>query len=291
MPGRGGFTLLEMVIVVAILAILAAVAMRSMGSLDQQARLETTQRSMRDLGDAVLASGRDADGSLLVSGFVADLGRLPWAFGIDPNSQLQELWSNPRGLAAFALRPSTSDTEVYVACGWRGNYLQLGAGQSDLRDGWGQGYDLLRADGVTPVNAGDPVAIVRSRGADNAIGGSADYDVDITAPLGGQPSTPGGDITKATIGGRVLALDANTGLLRDPDPNTGAIVVRYFGPNPATGGVLELTDANAAVPAYAYSIDGTAGPRVLRAYQGALRSTPIRVMLQPGGQVKDLVLK
>ena len=170
MPGRRtatarrGFTLLELVVVMAILVILAGVAIRSMEGLDQQARFEATQRCMQDINDAVVATGRDADGSSALNGFVADLGRLPRAVGPDPAAQLAELWSNPRNLAPFAIRPAPSDSEVLVASGWRGNYLRLGVGKSVLQDGWGRAFDLLKADGVTPVSDGDDIVVIRSRG-------------------------------------------------------------------------------------------------------------------------------
>lgn len=298
-PGRTrqtGFTLLELVIVVAILAILAGIAVRSMEGLDQQARFEATGRCMRDISDAVLTSGRDADGSLLVSGFVADMGRLPKAVGSDPATQLQELWCNPRNLQPFAVRPAPSDPEVVVASGWRGNYLRLGVGQFVLQDGWGQPFDLLKSDQATPVADGDVVAVLRSRGADGAVdsGTPNNYDADILIPLGGTAPTSG-DISQATISGRVFQLDANTGQLRDPDPANGDVTIRYFAPDPATGLPSEqVVTISAPFTAVSFSFAATVGPRVIRAYQGSpatLRSVPVRVMLQPGGQAKDLVIR
>ncbi len=290
-----GFTLLEMVLVVAILTILATVALRSMEGVDQQARFEGTQQTMRNVNDAVLSCGQQGDGSFLISGFVADMGRLPRAFGTEANTQLQELWANPRGLQPFAVRAAPSDPEVLVPCGWRGNYLQLGVGQSGLHDAWGAAMDLLKADGTAAAD-GDPVAAIRSRGADGSIdaGVATGYDTDIALTLGGNmASTAQGGI--ATLSGRVLQLDANSGQLRDPDPANGDVVIRYFAPDSSTGLPAEQAVTVAApFTSVSFTFAATAGPRVVRAYQGSpvtLRSVPVRLVLQPGGQARDLVLR
>ena len=322
---RRGFTLLELVVVMAILALLAGIAIRSFDGLDQQARFDATRRSMQNIDDAILATSREADGSLSITGFIADVGRLPQAFGADPNSQLAELWSNPRNLAPFVVQTSPSDPQVLIACGWRGNYLRLGVGQSTLQDGWGNAFDLLKSDLATAVGNGDAIAAIRSRGADGMIdtGPTTGYNADITLMLGGagSPTSLGGT---ATISGNVYQFDATTGQLGNPDTTKGDVTIMFFGPNPNTGLILDppvsvtLTYNSSAwvVKSYvgqqptvtptgttvSFSFVGTAGPRVIRAYQGTptipgnwstapLLSVPVRVTLQPGGQAKDLTLR
>jgi hypothetical protein len=308
-----------MVIVVAILAVLAGIAVRGVDGLDQQARFDATQRVIRDINDAVLATGQDADGSLLVCGFVADMGRLPKAVvGSDGNLQLQELWSNSGNLQPFAVRPATQavnpaitapDPEVLIAGGWRGNYLRLGVGQSVLQDGWGNLFDLLKSDQATYVAVGDPIAAVRSRGANGKVdlpGTTSGYDADITISLGSAFSSA--DPCNVPVSGQVHSLDSNGNLIA-PDPTKGDIVIVYFGPDPNTGLPAEQIVPIAAASftgasGVSYSFVGTAGARVIRAYQGVglaadpsscatapVKSVPVRLVLQPGGEVKDLVIR
>jgi len=280
-PPQAGFTLLELVVVMAILVVLAGVAVRSMEGLDQQARFDATLRSVEEIRSSVAFS---------VAGFAADLGRLPKAVGADASTQLAELWSNPRNLAPFAIRPAPSDSEVLVASGWRGPYLRLEVGRATLLDGWGQPFDMLQADGVTPASDGDDVAFVRSRGADGVVDSEPidSYDADLTTSLAEQG-------LQATLSGRVLLMDASTGQLQDPDPADGSVTIRLFGPNPATGlpGEQVVTVA-APFSAAVFSFNTTIGPKVIRAYQGdpmTRRSVPIRLMLRPGGEARDLILR
>jgi prepilin-type N-terminal cleavage/methylation domain-containing protein len=320
---RQGFTLLELVIVTAILAILAGIAVRSMDGLDEQARFEATQRVMRDANDAVLASRPDADGSLLISGFVADIGRLPKAVvGPDGSLQLLELWSNPGGLVPFKVQQALnlqfgsstySDSEVFIASGWRGNYMRLGVGQSSLLDGWGNPLGnaagvppcLLKVDG-TAATVGDPVGAVRFNGANDA-GTNSSYATPITVPFGGVST--GVDPSVATVSGSISWVDTKAGdatFGQAAAPN-GPVTVLCFGPDGLSGAPSVQAVTIPAAP-YTYSFAGTAGPRVIRAYQGnstitltpgtdwssttsaPIRSAPVQLMVPPGGQVKDLVV-
>lgn len=157
---RPGLTLLELLIVVAILAVLATVVVRSLTPLADQARYETTKRTMENVRDAVVgdSSARQLDGTPLVTGFVADMGRLPISRNTNPATLLSELWESPTFAGdvhyPYALRPGTivdipenddlglaesqlNCSDVSLACGWRGPYLQGGRGQGEIRDGWG----------------------------------------------------------------------------------------------------------------------------------------------------------
>ncbi len=244
----------------------------------------------------------DADGSLLVTGFIADVGRLPRAQQVTVSGstqlQLQELWVQPPGMASFAMVTAPSDPEVVLGTGWRGGYLRLGVGQTTLTDGWGNPYDLLGADGLTPVvNPGDPVFAVRSRGADGLVDTAATsgYNADIIQNFGNYTGVVSGSISQ---------VDSASGQLISPDPTQGPIIVRCFAPDPNTGAVQE-TDTVVS-PSFTYSSSLTIGPRVVRAYQwpvgtvgppwppvtsAVLKSVPVRIIVQPGGQAKDLVLR
>jgi hypothetical protein len=216
---------------------------------------------LTNLQEAVLGplNARQADGTVIVSGFLADMGRLPAAVGSDPLTGLAELWTNPGSLAAFAIRQSTFDPEVLVPTGWRGPYLRLPVGQSVLRDGWGNSLDLLDAGG-SPVLPDTPIAAVRSRGADGAIGGTG-YSADVTASLA--------DGAQIAVSGNVYLLDANGQRTNPPDP--AQIQVWLYGPDGANGGLLETSLPTTVDPVsgvVSYAATTTAGPRFLRAYLG-----------------------
>ena len=305
---KAGFTLLELVIVLAILAALTTVALRSLDGVEDQSRYDATRRSLDNIQAAVLgaANERDADGSLLVTGFVADVGRLPYAVGNDPTTQLQELWTNPNGLLGFAIAVAPDDRSVVLGTGWRGNYLRLSLSQSSLLDGWGQTYGLFGADGVNPpsaANGGNQIFTVSSSGA--AVSG---YNGPLTLYLGGSVGQPANASYTTTVSGCVYQLDLTSGQLENPDPNNGPVVVCYFGPNPNTGGLLEtmatVPTVSSSSTVTTYSVPATIGPRVLRAYQlppgtpttltnlglATLKSVPVRMTLPAGGQVRDLVI-
>jgi prepilin-type N-terminal cleavage/methylation domain-containing protein len=298
------FTLLELVVVLAILAALSAIAVRSLDTVQDQARYDATRQGLDNIQAAVVGmpNGRDTDGSLLVTGFVADIGRLPRAAQVTASGttqlQLQELWVQPPGLASFTMMTASSDPEVVLGAGWRGNYLRLGVGQTSLADGWGRPYDLLGADGVTPVvNSGDAVFAVRSRGADGLVDTTATsgYDADMVLNFGRYTGV---------VSGRISQVDSASGQLISPDLSKGPIVVRGFVPDPDTGALREIETV--VSPSFTYSFTLTIGPRVLRAYQwpagtegppwspvtsAILKSVPVRITVQPGGQARDLIIQ
>ena len=141
-----GFTLLELVVVLAILVIVTSIATREIGQVQDQQRYQATQRGLRELEDAIFGSPTDRapDGSLLAGGFVSDMGRTPHVVG-STELELQELWVDP-GIA-FDVRPATlangvtnEDPQVLVPCGWRGPYVRLSSGATNLCDGYGNPY-------------------------------------------------------------------------------------------------------------------------------------------------------
>ncbi|MEZ6106268.1 MAG: type II secretion system protein [Pirellulaceae bacterium] len=98
--GRGvrrGLTLLELLIVIVILAVLATVAVRSLTPLADQARYETTMRTMENVRSAVVGNSdtRQVNATPMVSGFIADMGRRPVTRGTDAAAWLSELWQSP----------------------------------------------------------------------------------------------------------------------------------------------------------------------------------------------------
>ncbi len=337
-----GFTLLEMVVVIAILAVLATVAIKSVDGRVDQSRYETTQRQLQEIEDATLGpqNVRQPDGTLLASGFLSDVGRLPLsmpAIAADGTAQLNgdgvqayqpaELWSTPNSLQAFSLVQATeldpselnggtlaSPQDVFVPCGWRGPYLRMSPGTVLLKDGWGSFFDMLKPDRTFAQTSGTTnfeAAILRSRGMDGEIDGAApnnDYRDDLysafkTNAFTAYPTAAAGDRCTATVFGAIHIRDATTGDLVPPLITDGSkILVKYFGPDPATGGAKRIT-AVLTVTAGAeatYTLADpaiTAGSRLLRAYQvkddgsAIKKSSVIRITLAAGGNSQDFILK
>ncbi len=338
-----GFTLLELVVVMAILAVIATIAVQSLDSRIDQNRYEATQAGLQNIQEAVIgpANQHSPDGTRFASGFVADVGRLPKATSVMVNSvaQLQplELWENPYGLEGFQNRNATAanitssstdfspaldaDLEVYVPSGWRGPYLRLNAGQttrtdtgvSVLTDGWGNPFDLLQSNRTTVTNTGaatDQIAILRSRGFDGIQNNAYtnNYGEDLYAnfvTLGFAGGTTLPDYPAVTSSDNVHASKltvniSSTGVLPF---TTTEMVVKYFGPDPATG-KIKVISKKIAIPTSTTSLvvefddDAiTIGPRILRVYNGTVnggvvtgtvKSKVIRMILAPGGNQQDV---
>lgn len=282
---RRRLTLIELVVVLAILAATAGVALRATDGLAQQARFETTGRTLGELETAIAGprAAHQPDGTLVGSGFVADLGRLPRAVGADPRTQLAELWSNPLGLPAYAIRTSDLDAAVRLGVGWRGPYLRLPPGASGLRDAWGYPFELESPSAAAAAD-GEEVARVRSLGADHGAdetGWNLAQQTQLPAPA-------------ATLTGLVQQADGS-----DPAPGDGdTILVVLFEPR-SDGSQPDAIGEVTSPPlttggSVGWTLATTAGPRVLRAYQGTAltlatlatatrRSAVVRWVVPPGG--------
>ncbi len=308
---NSAFTLLELVVVLAILAVVTAIAARSLSNIEDQRRFEASQRGLTEIQTAVvgLLSDRAPDGTQVISGFVADMGRLPQTVEDPPKSsqlKLSELWNNPGAIFDFDVRQAkdngvaTADTdpEVYVPGGWRGPYLQLAFGATNLQDAWGNGYnssssatstDYARlrdgSDGAITL-PGQLIAVVRHLGAD----GSPDsvvppptaYDRDraiaflqtsdqaIAFAAAHDPTNPiPVSLYGASLTGSVEVL--TNGGPAAPD-NASTVSVRVFAPNPANSAqisVYKIEDLKFTSNPVHYTISSpalTIGPRIVRAY-------------------------
>lgn len=293
---RSGLTLVELMVVLLILAVTLLIAIEATDNIVDQARFEANQRGLEHLQNAVLGPlhQTDADGSRAVSGFVADTGRLPLAWGTDRATQLAELWSNPRGLPAYGLAVAASDPDVKLLVGWRGPYLRLPPqplGPQRLLDGWGNPYLLLQADGITPVGADQPVVQIASAG-----GPTAPYNVPLTLTTPFVPANWTGTITGAVV---------------DSDPSTPAtaeVIVKLFQPDVTQpGGMRELSATATAANGYTFTFPAlvgavpnvTLGPKVLRAYHTyvdggsqtvTVKSALLHLRVPPGGLTRNLTL-
>ena len=330
-----GFTLIEMLVVLAILAILAAVAISSVDGIQDQSRYDATQRGLQNIEEAILGpeNQHNPDGTPIVSGFVADIGRLPNATALtgvlkSDGSQafdMVELWLKPAAIDNFAIKqgivanitsaitdgvpvatpgPTEEDSEVFVPCGWRGPYIRLGVGQTNLKDGYGNFYDLLQSD-RTYCTDGIPAKIIRSRGSNAAVDNAptGDYREDlyenfITNSFDGvSPNYP-----IAAASDKVSAASFHVTVLNSDNTqlDTSTMTVKCFGPDPATGKikVIALTTTATAIVAGQMSQEFvftdpslTVGPRIIRAYQNGRKSAIKRVVLQSAGTQTELFIK
>jgi prepilin-type N-terminal cleavage/methylation domain-containing protein len=245
---RRGFTLLEMVVVLAILAVVTAVATRELVRGQDQHRFAASQRGLEELRAAILGAPaiRALDGTPLLTGFVADMGRYP--------TSLAELWTNITG-TAFALRAADDDAEVLLAGGRRGPYVRLPIGASSLKDGWGREFLFSKA--------GDDIEFGHYGSDGTNSTSTSGYNRDIAVHCSAEEAA-------ASLYGQVL-VDTNvlsgiasysiSVLVFGPDPSGGLRESPATVGNPSTNGGVVSRSWIAGTDALA-----TIGPRAVRAY-------------------------
>ena len=241
---KRAFTLLELVVVIAILAVLSTVAMRSVSGIASQTRFEVTQRTLDQIQTAILGNPNDhqPDGALVINGFVADMGRLP--------NSLDELLNMPAGAPLFAVQPA-ADPNVIVAGGWRGPYVRLSLGATNLCDGWGIA--------LTNYPDGNGGFTVISYGANRP--GSV-YAMDLSCRVVANNYS-------AYLAGQVSVLDASNNLLSVASVTNATVKVVIYGPTNSVASTQLLTSnpltyAFTNVPPQANSL--THGPHAICTY-------------------------
>jgi prepilin-type N-terminal cleavage/methylation domain-containing protein len=295
-----GFTLLELVVVLAILAIVTAVATRTLSQVEDQRRFESSQRGLEDLEAAILGSDEDRapDGSRISGGFVADMGRLPRTVANGGQLTLAELWLDPGTPFHFDARPAVAangvdaadeDPQVLVPGGWRGPYVRLPLGANNLKDGWGNdysspietptdpdialttGYARLRDANDAPITEpAQDIAIVRHLGANGRFDPADEsYDRDEAIAF---PATPfSADRIHASLKGTVEVMDEEGSAMTDMSNTEDKVTVRVFAPNPAdpTKIIVYKVEVPFQSNPVIYEIPETAGvtigPRIVRA--------------------------
>lgn len=140
-----GFTLIEVIVVIAVISILAAMAVPYAVKIIDQSREAATKKEMEDLYNAIIG-----DPKIPTAGFAGDVGRLP-ANIAELNTRTAGPSPPPQGAPGGGL--------LGVKVGWYGPYLNAGFDPVGyLSDAWGTAYRY----GVAPDGAGQ----IRSAGPD-----------------------------------------------------------------------------------------------------------------------------
>jgi prepilin-type N-terminal cleavage/methylation domain-containing protein len=120
---QGGFTLIELVIIIVVLGILAAVAIPKFSDMSDSSKINATKQELAALKRAVVGNpAATAGGAYINRGFEGDVGFLP--------ERLQDLVSKPDSIATY--NPLTR-------LGWNGPYMD-GDGSAYLTDAWNATY-------------------------------------------------------------------------------------------------------------------------------------------------------
>lgn len=301
-----GLALVELVVVLLILVLIAGTAITATQDIVEGTFYDTTHTTLENIEEAILGpyAPPTAHDDTLLSGFVADVGRLPRMISADPEIALAELWVLPVGVAPFAIQSPPGDCELHIPGGWRGPYLHMGFGVTRLLDGWGHPFHVFGLDGE-PAELGDEPCRIASLGAD-ATDGVTDADPDIAIMR-----SNGADVLRRHLASLVVRLEP----LLESDITTN-VLVRIYAPSPTDGVVRMIyqerlggTGAESPEDTIPVSHEFTnvpVGPRVVRAYdwpyddfdvpsstdltQLRPRSAPATVLLVSGG-VPEVVLK
>ncbi|MBR4170216.1 MAG: prepilin-type N-terminal cleavage/methylation domain-containing protein [Kiritimatiellae bacterium] len=295
---RNGFTLVEMVVVIALLSLMAHLAVRQLSRQTDARRTAAANRQLEEIAAAVYAM--DAMGE--PTGFLVDTGRLPRALpGIFTNLTehivpltISELWRRPDDLPDYAIRPATpenlcvpesdkvalADNSVRIPCGWRGPYLRLPTGKDRLVDPWGNPFEtpddagyarLLDIHSVAVAN-GSPIMSIRHLGSDARPDDRAHPSTE--KERDGAVSLP--PSSKADAALEIYAVGLSSGAETELPPST--VTFRWYAP---CGGAITGDIYTAAVSTHRF--EGLPlGYAYVRVSVPTATSTVHRVSLRPG---------
>ena len=142
MKPQRGFSLLELLIVIGLMSTAALLALSAVDQGDNQRRFDETRAKLRHIQHAILGEGHNINGVYSQSGFVADMGRLPYSIEellVQPTDCDQETKDDQHCDWQY-----DADSETWG--GWRGPYLSgvlSGDEHTAEYDGWGNKWRLL----------------------------------------------------------------------------------------------------------------------------------------------------
>ena len=222
-----GFTLLELVVVIAVIGILAAAVSPAVMQQIMDGRVENTRAEAQLLSEAITGNPSDAQ-----FGFVGDIGRFP--------STLQEL-VQPGGLPAY-----TTSTVRNVGMGWRGPYVNAGESAADyLTDAFGRPYTGIgtgqvrsagpdgaanTADDIVyppapPIITGTVTVTVRTIVSGKTVVDPAGYRVDLFYASNGQENAVSDAAGPYSFSNVPMGLHA-VRVVKTAAPNSGAVVAQ-----------------------------------------------------------------
>ncbi len=174
-----GFTLIEIIIVIAVISILAGTMVPSVVSQMDHQRAKATRAEMQALYRAIVGPPEGG------GGYLADMGQLPASL-----TDLVQQGSQP----SYALHLAG------VGMGWQGPYVTGGfADGSWLTDGWGHAYSYNATTGQ-----------ITSAGRDGVVGTGDDITLPESAILTSRPYAVVVQADSALAPGNVVTLDATT---------------------------------------------------------------------------------
>ncbi|MBI4488624.1 MAG: prepilin-type N-terminal cleavage/methylation domain-containing protein [Deltaproteobacteria bacterium] len=232
MNSRKGFTLVEVIVVLAVIAILAAIAVPLALRIFERTAEDATREELANLKEAMIGDPQKLQSSFRSDfGFLGDMGRLP--------ANLDEL------LVRGSLPAFTFDTSKQAGAGWKGPYITGAAAGSAAaefkKDQWGNDYTYSDADFTNADNqAGD--GKITSNGPNGTFGNADDIVLEFLK-----------NETTATVRGKVKDT-AGVGL--------EAVPVEYYSP---VNGVLTTTTATTDATGEYVFTSAPFGPRAVRA--------------------------
>ena len=170
-PHSDGFTLLEILMVVALVAVVAVTSIIVITDSLNESRFQDTLNKMHQIANAMIGDpSLKENGARTSFGFLGDIGAIPTAA-----QSISVLVTNSVPLPAWAV-----DTTVNFGIGWNGPYLSgENSGTDYTKDAWGNAF-------VYSPTASPPTLV--SLGADGVAGGTG-YNQDITVTLPSELTT------------------------------------------------------------------------------------------------------